>query len=76
MAAALRHKMLTVITESAESGELSSILDILDANALKLFKDSEDRAHGTPKATSEVTGEGGGALAMALTVKTQIVDGD
>lgn len=29
-------------------------LDLLEPNALRLFKDSEDRAHGTPKSTSEI----------------------
>lgn len=48
MAAALRHKMLSVITEKAEGENPAEILAFLDANTLKLFKDSEDRAHGTP----------------------------
>jgi hypothetical protein len=65
MAAALRHKMLSVITEKAETDELKDILDILDANTLKLFKDSEDRAHGTPKATNELSGPNGGAIPVS-----------
>lgn len=75
IAAILRAEALTVMQEKVESGEID-ILDLIDGNNLKLFKDSEDRAHGTPKQTNEVTGENGGALAMSLTVNTKIVDGD
>lgn len=66
MAAKLRHKALTVMLDKVESGE--SIDDLIDANALKLFKDSEDRAHGTPKATSEVSGPDGGDIPVSIKV--------
>ena len=49
LAAQLRHKMLSTLAGKLEDG--ADPLDFLDTNALKLFKDSEDRAHGTPKAT-------------------------
>lgn len=49
MAASLRHKMLSSIMERIQDGE--DITDYLRSDALKLFKDSEDRAHGTPTAT-------------------------
>lgn len=56
MAAAARHKLLSVITERmGEEGE--DVLAFLKADVLKLFKDSEDRAHGTPKASTELTGD-------------------
>lgn len=76
MAAALRHRILSGITEKLKSGEIGDVCDILDANTLKLFKDSEDRAHGTPKQTSEIGGLDGGDLAMSLTLTTKIVDAD
>ena len=60
MAAALRHKMLSVITEKVESGD--DVTDYLKGDTLKLFKDSEDRAHGTPKSTAEIGGLEGGAV--------------
>lgn len=46
MAARARHKILSVIAEKLESGH--DALEFVDAATLKLFKDSEDRAHGTP----------------------------
>lgn len=67
MAAALRHKMLSAMTERMEQGE--DVLGMLDPQALKLFKDSEDRAFGTPKATSEVSGPEGGAIPHKVTVE-------
>lgn len=49
IAAKMREKMLSEMMERVEAGE--SALEMLDPAALKLFKDSEDRAHGTPVAT-------------------------
>lgn len=43
IASRLRLKMLEAL-----EAEDATILDRLDPNTLKLFKDSEDRAHGTP----------------------------
>ena len=67
MAAKLRHAMLSSmqerlskITEGEEAPP--DALDLLSADALRLFKDSEDRAHGTPKQSVEHGGEGGGPL--------------
>lgn len=57
MAAAIRHQMLTVITEKLADNTLSDVLDILEPSALKLFKDSEDRAHGTPQASTVLMGD-------------------
>lgn len=50
ISAALRLKALSVMQEKVEAGELD-ILELIDPATLKLFKDSEDRAHGTPKQT-------------------------
>lgn len=65
MAAALRHKMLKALTNIATDD--SATLDAIKSDVLKLIKDSEDRAHGTPKATTEVGGIGGGPMQMAIT---------
>ncbi len=53
-AALLREKMLSSLQEKVDIGELD-ILELIDANTLKLFKDSEDRAHGTPKQSVDHT---------------------
>lgn len=52
MSAKMRHKMLSEMMEKAESGQLD-LEELLTPAALKLFKDSEDRAHGTPKQSVE-----------------------
>jgi len=56
MASRLRHAMLSSIAGKLKDG--SDPIEHLDSVALKLFKDSEDRAHGTPKATSDVSMSG------------------
>lgn len=57
MSARLRHKMLSVMLERVEAGEIDP-LSLVEANSLRLFKDSEDRAHGQPDqtVTAKVTG--------------------
>jgi len=47
MAARIRHAQLSAMTEILAGG--GNALDLLSPDALRLFKDSEDRAHGTPK---------------------------
>lgn len=49
------------ITEMPDAS-LDDILKLLDSDVLRLFKDSEDRAHGTPKQSVEHGGEGGGPV--------------
>jgi len=53
IAAEMRHRALIRMQEKVNAGE--DIMGMIDANALKLFKDSEDRAHGTP--TSTIAGD-------------------
>lgn len=68
MAAKVRHHLLTVITETIEElapEDKQAALNFAKGDYLKLFKDSEDRAHGTPKATSEVSGPDGGAIPVS-----------
>lgn len=60
IAAKLRHKALSDMLEKVEGG--ADVMDYIDANGLKLFKDSEDRAHGTPKQSTELSGPDGGAI--------------
>lgn len=67
ISAKLRREALIRMQEKVEQGV--DILDLIDANALKLFKDSEDRAHGTPKATTEIGGTDGGDIPLGLTIK-------
>lgn len=69
MAARLRHAMLSSMQEKLSKiteGEEPSpdALNLLSADALRLFKDSEDRAHGTPRQSVEHAGEGGGPLVV------------
>ena len=71
IAAELRMRALSVMQERADEGE--DILSMIDANTLKLFKDSEDRAHGTPKAFSEVSGPEGGPIPVSQ-VTYEIID--
>ncbi len=61
MAARLRHAMLSSMQEKLASG-LAAPEDLLTADALRLIKDSEDRADGTPKASTEVSGPDGAPL--------------
>lgn len=73
MSARIRHKLLSVITEKMGDPEAKAdeIADMLNGDLLRLMKDSEDRAHGTPKATSEIHGADGGPVAL---VQYMIVD--
>ena len=49
MAAKIRHAMLSAITEKLTNDTKAD--ELLTGDVLRLMKDSEDRAHGTPKAT-------------------------
>ena len=60
LSADLRLKMLSRMLEMVNQGQ--DVFELIDANTLRLFKDSEDRAHGTPKATTEMSGVDGGAI--------------
>lgn len=60
-AAILRDQMLSAIVENTKD-DPEALLEYLKGDVLKLFKDSEDRAHGTPKQTTEMSGPDGGAI--------------
>lgn len=67
MAAKLRHAMLSSMQEKLSAGVDPS--ELMSGDALRLFKDSEDRAHGTPKATTELSGPDGGEIPTSLTIR-------
>lgn len=48
VAALIRSKALSEMLEKIEAGEITAT-DLITSDNLRLFKDSEDRAHGTPK---------------------------
>lgn len=50
ISANLRLKALSCLQEKLNSKEITAD-ELIDPNVLRLFKDSEDRAHGTPKQT-------------------------
>lgn len=58
MSARLRHAALSSMMEKLE-GNLLDVDDIVKADMLRLFKDSEDRAHGTPRQTLHGAGDDG-----------------
>ncbi len=60
MAAIMRLKMLSSMQEKIDAG--ADPMDLMSGEAIRLFKDSEDRAHGTPKQSVEATGAEGGPL--------------
>lgn len=61
IAAVIRASALSRMKEMIEAGELDP-LEAITGDNLRLFKDSEDRAHGTPKQSVEHGGEGGGPI--------------
>lgn len=72
MAAKLRHAMLSSMMESLKTGIKAA--DLIDADALRLMKDSEDRAHGTPKQAVEMTGRDGGPIKLSAIDPTKMSD--
>lgn len=64
IAAKLRHAALSSMQEKLKAG--TDALELINGDALRLFKDSEDRAHGTPKASLEASGPDGGALQIII----------
>ena len=74
ISALLRAKALSELMEKYQSGEIT-LGDLISSENLKLFKDSEDRAHGTPKTTNEHSGPDGGNIPMNLSFNIQGVPG-
>ena len=67
MAAKIRHAMLSSMMEKLDDGAKAD--ELLTSDALRLMKDSEDRAHGTPKATSEISGPDGGEIPVSIAIR-------
>ena len=65
IAALIRAAALSRMKERIDAGELDP-LEAITSDNLRLFKDSEDRAHGTPKQSVEATGADGGPLIVNL----------
>lgn len=57
-AAILRAKMISELLEKYDSAEMD-LSELIDPSVLKLFKDSEDRAHGTAKQSVDHTNSDG-----------------
>lgn len=69
MAAKIRHAMLSSMQEKLSTitdGEKTDALDLLTGDALRLMKDSEDRAHGTPKQSVEHSGDAENPMTLRL----------
>ena len=58
IAAKARHKLVSIIGKALEKDgiEQDEALKLLTPDILRLFKDSEDRAHGTPRQSVEHSG--------------------
>ena len=66
-AAIIRSMALSEMLERIHAHEMTA-LEAITSDNLRLFKDSEDRAHGTPKATVEGPGENGEHMVTFKTV--------
>ncbi len=66
MAALMRLQLLSSMQEKVNAGV--DPMELLSGDVVRLFKDSEDRAHGTPKATVEGAGANGEHLVTFKTV--------
>lgn len=77
MAAKIRHAALSSMMEKlakaseAPEPDAEAAIKLITADTLRLFKDSEDRAHGTPKAVTEI---GGTDTPVKLAIQRTIVD--
>lgn len=70
LAANIRLAALRKLSERIANGDLDAD-ELITSDNLRLFKDSEDRAHGTPKATTELTGADGGPVEL---VRYEVID--
>lgn len=61
----MRLKWLKALEAQADAGD-EAALGLLSSEALNLAKQSEDRAHGTPRQSVEHSGEGGGPLQVLI----------
>lgn len=64
LASRFREKLLSAVMEKVEGGE--NALDLLTADIIRVLKDSEDRAHGTPKQSVEHGGDPNSPLTFTI----------
>jgi hypothetical protein len=69
MASRFRHALLSSVQDKIDSGV--DPLELLNADLRAAIRDSEDRAHGTPKAVTEI---GGTNTPIKLAIQRTIVD--
>lgn len=55
---------VSYVQEKLESGELD-VMDILNADMMRFIKEAQDRAHGTPKTSTELSGPNGSAIPVS-----------
>ena len=75
ISAQLRLKALSCLQEKIDNGEMSAD-EVIEAATLKLFKDSEDRAHGTPKQSMDVESPDGSMTPVFRTIYESKPDKD
>ncbi len=73
IAATLRKKALSELLEKVKAGEIKAS-DLIEPATLKLFKDSEDRAHGTPKQSVDHSSEDGSMSPKAALDMSKLSD--
>jgi hypothetical protein len=64
MASQFREKLISATMEKLAQG--FDPFELLTPEVIRIVKDSEDRAHGTPKQSVEHGGEGGGPLQVLI----------
>lgn len=74
MAARLRHRMLVALDSQMDVNDMPAVLDAIKSDVLRLIKDSEDRAHGTPKQSIESSGPDGAAIPVAFNINIRGVE--
>ena len=71
ISAKLRLAALSSMQEKLNAG--MDALELISGDALRLFKDSEDRAHGTPKASTELSGPDRGPIPFEAVMLAPLV---
>lgn len=71
LASQFREKLISTTMEKLAAGV--DPFELLTPEVIRIVKDSEDRAHGTPKQSVEHAGEGGGPIETRLTITREIV---
>lgn len=72
IAANLVNVGLSYVQDKLETGEIN-VMDIMNGDMLRFIQEAQNRAYGTPKATTEVGGVNGGPIPVS-TVTYQVHD--